>query len=509
MENKNETRINYNLHYPYSPDYYYESRVVRVDLDKKREESILTGRGFIVNKVQSNLKKDLKNPDGIYSPKFGQTLDDVNPFMDKYKCECGAVRSRFNEGITCYVCNTTVKYVDDDFGYFGWITLKDPYCIIHPNLYKALYHLCGKDTLLQIIKPVVDKDINGYIRDHQRPKDEPFLGIGMMELRDRIDEVLEFYVKKYPNKREYYEDLVANKEKIFTQSIPVYTIHLRPYKLDGIKFNFEDTNKLYNIMAKLSVEINNDRIKAFRNKVSKNKLLFDLQENLSELYMELENILSGKKGLLRSVCGGRCSFTSRDVIVANPSLRIDEVVMPYAAMVELLQQTIINVLQKSYNTSPAEAYNIWERSQRVKDERVYQIIKGLINNNPRGIPVLINRNPTIAYGGILQMYVVDIVDNYTLGLPLQILPLLAADFDGDVLNVLYIINKDFYESASRVLNPRNAFYISRNDGRLSTDVIPNKDTLINANSMVGLARRNYSQDQLNKIKMAQNVPMIS
>ena len=49
----------------------------------------------------------------------------------------------------------------------------------------------------------------------------------------------------------------------------------------------------------------------------------------------------------------------------------------------------------------------------------------------RGIPLLINRNPTINYGSILQMFCVgmnkDLDHDYTMSLPLQILPLLAAD----------------------------------------------------------------------------------
>ena len=32
-----------------------------------------------------SIKKDLKAENGIYSPKFGQTLADANPFIDRYK----------------------------------------------------------------------------------------------------------------------------------------------------------------------------------------------------------------------------------------------------------------------------------------------------------------------------------------------------------------------------------------------------------------------------------------
>lgn len=84
-------------------------------------------------------------------------------------------------------------------------------------------------------------------------------------------------------------------------------------------------------------------------------------------------------------------------------------------------------------------------------------------------------------------------------LPLQILPLLAADFDGDVLNLLYIINRDFLQRAIEIFNPRNAFYISRNDGLFNNLVNHQKDTLINANTFVELGRGVYSKEDLDNI----------
>lgn len=76
---------------------------------------------------------------------------------------------------------------------------------------------------------------------------------------------------------------------------------------------------------------------------------------------------------------------------------------------------------------------------------------------------------------------------------------LRAEVDGDVLNVYMIINKEFYERSFEVLNPKNSMYISNNDGYLNGQVIPSKDTLINANTFVRLARNNYSKQQINKI----------
>ena len=60
-----------------------------------------------------------------------------------------------------------------------------------------------------------------------------------------------------------------------------------------------------------------------------------------------------------------------------------------------LQQRIINILIRTYNISPADAYDIWSRASAEKDERVAEIITAIIKSEPEGLPVIINRNPTI------------------------------------------------------------------------------------------------------------------
>ena len=45
-------------------------------------------------------------------------------------------------------------------------------------------------------------------------------------------------------------------------------------------------------------------------------------------------------------------------------------------------------------------------------------------------------------------------------------------------------------------------YISRIDGRLNSDLLIQRDTLINANTFIHLGRYNYSPQQIEKIKAA-------
>ena len=51
-----------------------------------------------------------------------------------------------------------------------------------------------------------------------------------------------------------------------------------------------------------------------------------------------------------------------------------------------------------------------------------------------------------------------------------------------------------------IYNPRNAFYISRIDGKCNIDVIVQRDTLIDANTLLWLGRKNYTPEMLDTIE---------
>ena len=174
--------------------------------------------------------------------------------------------------------------------------------------------------------------------------------------------------------------------------------------------------------------------------------------------------------------------------------------LPYVELVITQEQRIINVLHRTYNISYQDAYDKWYRSISEYDPTVEEILMDMIRSSKEGLPVIINRNPTIAFGGIMQMFCVGINHNFCLSVPLQVLPPLAADFDGDSINVFHIINEAFFIRAYEVFNPRNNMYISKNDGMLNKQVLVQRDTLINANTLVRLSRGNYSEEDLANIR---------
>lgn len=387
--------INIRTHYPHSDEWTFETQLERINLDEERVKDLSTDNGFIITSAQ-NINYELKNQNGIYSSRFGQTLQDINPFSNRYRCKCGRTTSRIYNGLKCEVCGTVVKYVDDNFKYTGWIVLKGDHYLIHPNLYKSLAFLIGANDLDHIICIDSKKDQDGHEMKSKKPKNEPFYGIGMEDFRLRFDEILDYYAQKKPNKIDYYEDIMKNRDKVFTQSVPVYTSHLRPYKIEDGMFNFEETNALYNMMARLASNINNDKYKFSRKKKPKNQLLYDMQCKWNKLYDEIVKILSGKKGNIRTCFGGRVNFTARSVITPpDDVLRIDEIGLSYYALCGLLQQRIINILHKAYGMNYNAAYKfLCIDSAITPNPIIIKIIEGLIKDSG-GIPVLINRNPEL------------------------------------------------------------------------------------------------------------------
>lgn len=418
--------------YPRSDEFEIATRLAILDYDEERKSDLMKNNGFVVSDFKG-IKKDLKDPNSIFSSKYGQTLKDLNPYADRYKCDCGFTKSRINFNTICPLCGTKVKYVDDDFSYFGWIILKHDH-YIHPLMYKKIESFIGKKEFDAILEYHREETIDGEVEPFKVVDPaEPYRSAGIKMFEEKFDEIMDFYLKKKPNKRDLYDHIMKNKDKIFPRSIPVYTTLLRPYDIDGRTFNHEDSNPKFNIINKMATKLNNRDLKVEQSEIVIEELLKSLQDAVMALYEYITNILIGKKGNIRQLFGGRYNFTSRCVIVSDNKLRIDQVKLPYKCLVVWLEPQIKNILVKSYNMSYNQAEEYVFKAQVQPDKTIANIIMSIIHSHKEGLPVIINRNPTINYGSLLQMFCVgmneDMENDYTMSIPLQVLPNLAADFD--------------------------------------------------------------------------------
>lgn len=135
----------------------------------------------------------------------------------------------------------------------------------------------------------------------------------------------------------------------------------------------------------------------------------------------------------------------RAVIVLDPTLKIDEVDIPYKAFIEQFKGSIIKRIIQDKGWTITKATN-YLASKFNGSKYIYKIMDRIVKEEH---PYLIlNRNPTITYGSILLMKIRRVKrdpHDLTLAIPSAVLPGLNADFDGDVLNDLGLTMEEFWE----------------------------------------------------------------
>ena len=412
-----------------------EVRLVKLNWDEECEKDFIIGKGFEI-KEPAFKGKQKKSKYGIQSPLFATDFEDDDAFAERYTCECGELKGRLYDEEECDICGTIVKFKDVDLKITGWIKL-GVYSIIHPIFYRMLKSIIGEKGFLEIIEYDKEYTKDGHIIDKHGKT--PFKGIGIMEFKSRFDEIMDYYRAKKKNKIEMIEELYKEKDKVFASCIPVYSSVLRPSQFKGESFFYNSMDKKYNPIVSLSNLLKDrDLIETRKNKdwgdIDENKILSIIQKKLIELCYLIFKQIDQRKGHIKwEILGGKINFSARCVVIPDPVLKANEIKLGYLAFLELYKYEIITHVSRINDISENEAYEYWYKGTIVYNNKIYEIMKYLLKKwEPK---VLINRNPTINYGSMLLMKIVDIkndnTDQYTMSLPIQILKVLNADQSTD------------------------------------------------------------------------------
>lgn len=461
-----------------------------LDIDKEAEQDLKLGKGMIITEPV----KDKKNTDGTYnkggirSDFFYSEMSSETAFQERYSCQCGYFMGKSYEATLCPYCQTPVKLVDIDLTKFGYIKLKD-YKVIHPALYLYLDNIFGEKNKQSILANIiaapkfVDTDEFGnQLLDEEMvakdfDKDQPYKNIGMIEFQRRFDEIFEYYVNK--NKRNMNmagnADFVRiNRDKLFIQHIPVFSSALR-FSMIQDEINFVNgADKIYNLIFSAVSGMNRAK-----DTLTVDKKLPYIQKQLNVLYNKMFDLINKKEGFIKSgVIAGRMNMTSRNVIISNPDLRADEIILSYMSFLELYKFEIIHKLAETQNITESQAYSEWYRGCIKYSEKIYKIIQLMIAKDETYC--IINRPPTIDMGSMLQVKVVDVtreIDDLTMAISLMTLPGFNADFDGDNLTITKLSSKDQIRD-TRKYNPRLFMMISHDHGLIHENMLPIKDLAI-------------------------------
>ena len=143
---------------------------------------------------------------------------------------------------------------------------------------------------------------------------------------------------------------------------------------------------------------------------------------------------------------------------------------------------IIQKLAETQKITESQAFNEWFMGCIRFSEKIYKIIQQMIKKDETY--VLINRPPTIDWGSILQMRIMDVtrdINDLTMSIPLMITPGMNADFDGDNLTIVKLSSRDQIRDYIKY-NPRLYSMISHDDGLLNKNMLPIKDLAVGLSS---------------------------
>ena len=405
------------------------AKIRRMNWDVQACIDLQCGDGFLVTDPAEFVMDDTKQKsmNGPQSPRFGTSYEDEHGFMERYRCNCGEFKGLYFRGETCPYCGSKVEAKGIDFNQTGWIPLRG-YKIINPAYYRILASVIGSQAFTDMIisKQKVDRDGNrSLLTDEDADIIKPtsnYMGIGLIEFYRQYDTILEEYRDKKKNKSDVIDMLLEEKGAVFTSYIPIYTTMLRPQSITSESFYHTGIDKQINPIISLANNLEDCE------PIDLDIILNHIQKRVNTMWEFNFELLNDKDGIIRDqLLGGSINYSSRNVIVPDPTLRTDQIDLSYAAAYKLFKLQIIYYLKKLNHISLAEANEIWE-SAYTFNEQVYQIMNFIVEKKKPMI--LINRNPTINYYSLVLMRIRKVKrdpNDYTLSIPLGVLAGLNAD----------------------------------------------------------------------------------
>jgi len=398
----------------------------------------------------------------------GDTIESV----PKCACPDNPIRGVPNKGKVCPVCNTVVEDIfGSDINALVWI--RPPESVSHlcnPIIWSILQeHYSKSDT--SFVSWFANKDYK-YNPDHQPLIDNlrnAGFERGWSSFVANYKEIITYlhnngYGKTADSKlatqirRDFvYKMLIQNAKVTFTKYLPIPNriAFVTETTTAGKVVDPSQVECLDAIRAVCSVSGENV---TQSQRVIENRV-FRFHEQMANYYkVNYKDIIGRKEGMSRHhVFGSRLEFTARGVITSISNTHdYDECHMPWTMAIGLFRIHINNKLDKC-------GYTPRERSRKLAlaanhyDQEVADILNELIAESPygtlrsgmKGIPIILQRNPTLDRLSAQLLYVTkfksDNLEDNTIGLSVLVLKGPNADFDGDALNMLLITDKVMYD----------------------------------------------------------------
>jgi len=422
--------------------------------------------------VPKIMEKKRFHPEGLFSEQiFGP--------VQNYTCQCGTYYGAFADGSKCEDCGVDKVNSSERRRRFAKIVL--PFPVINPVFYDLLIDQGGTmlkkglDDLMRNEKSVMyydNEEEEFRIVDEENLPDDAG---ETWEKLDAIEKMITTLAHQLSAERIQGWDIINNNlDKLFINKIIVLPPDLRPSTKRGGKSNqvVDEINRYY-----VQILTKKDIMRATIVDVIHDKPLFynyfrQVQKDVNELYTHILQKLSKKEGLIRgNILGKRSDFSGRAVITPDPTLSIDQCILPYMMVLELYKLQIAKKLVEINRFKHInKGIDFVDECVEFGIPSLYRICEELVKDEV----CILNRQPSLHRLSMLGFNIKISLDNVIKIHPL-ICPPYNADFDGDQMAVYIPITKEAKQEV------REKLFITKNfthpaNGSLTTT--PSQDIIL-------------------------------
>lgn len=386
-------------------------------------------------------------------------------------CRGGHIKGSQNYGMVCPVCSTPcVDDVERSVEPSMWIKAPGDLPFVQPAVWTVLnqWFTTKSGSLLHYITdPTLKVPENTAWVDKYKALGLPR---GLSVLKENFDEMLGAIVKIVPNKtraqrREMLDFIMFAKDKFFCKYLPVpnqmaFIVEKNDYGRFADENMAEAYSAIYDIVfaeGRRTDGVTMRNVSLRRKEHVTTRAMTDLT---SYYRYFVAKIAGDKEGVWRQhVFGTMLHWTARGVITSIVGQHhYQDCHLPWAMAIQLLKAHLYGkLIQGGDYHEPLTVNQAFRRINHAVsnyDELLHRLMNDMIADSIyRGIPITLQRNPSLMRGSAQLLYVVLIkteVECNTIELSPLILTALNADFDGDALNIYLIVDRFMHDLLERL-----------------------------------------------------------
>ena len=369
------------------------------------------------------------HPEGLFSEQiFGP--------IKNYTCQCGTYYGLSKSGGRCTTCGVDIINSDARRTRFAKITLPIP--VVNPLFYDLVVEIGGKtlkhalDDLMRNEKTYLYMDGEEHIigTDQDRLSE----GFEYWERTDAIFKLIRDLAKMFAEDGIHEWKLVyENIDSLLINHVIVLPPDLRPSSAAAGGKQLMDKINRYYVQILTKKEIMKDTmIDILRDKNLYYTYFKQIQRDVNELYHRILEKMAKKEGLIRgNILGKRIDFSGRAVITPDPTLNLDECVLPYVMILEIFKLPVAKrIIELGKFKLLNKAIDFVDECIETNSPVLYKVCEEIIKDEV----CILNRQPSLHRLGMLSFNIKITLDKVIKIHPL-VCPPFNADFDGDQMAV--------------------------------------------------------------------------